>query len=115
MTNVLLPETLSIQEQDLCALLLNLIDNAIDASKKEEQGDIHISIGIAKKYLSVQIKNKSSEDILVHNPTLKTIKSDSIYHGFGLQIIRQIVQKYNGIFDTSMESGYFCASVMLAL
>lgn len=114
-TNVLLPETLNIQEQDLCALLLNLIDNAIEASKKEEQGDIHISIGIAKKYLSVQIKNKSSEDILVHNPTLKTIKSDSIYHGFGLQIIRQIVQKYNGIFDTSMKSGYFCASVMLAL
>lgn len=115
MTNVLLPETLSIQEQDLCALLLNLIDNAIEASKKEEQGDIHISIGIAKKYLSVLIRNKSSEDILVHNPTLKTIKSNSVYHGFGLQIIRQIVQKYNGIFDTSMESGYFCASVMLAL
>ena len=115
MTNVLLPETLSIQEQDLCALLLNLIDNAIEASKKEEQGDIHISIGIVKKYLSVLIKNKSSEDILIHNPTLKTIKSNSVYHGFGLQIIRQIVQKYNGIFDTSMESGYFCASVMLAL
>ncbi len=115
MTNVLLPETLNIQEQDLCAMLLNLIDNAIEASKKEKQGDIHISIGIAKKYFSVQIKNKSSEDILVHNPTLKTIKSDSVYHGFGLQIIRQIVQKYNGIFDTSMESGYFCASVMLAL
>ncbi len=115
MTNVLLPGSLNIQEQDLCALLLNLIDNAIEASKKEEQGDIHITIGIVKKYLSVQIKNKSSVDVLVHNPTLKTIKSDSIYHGFGLQIIRQIVQKYNGIFDASMESGYFCISVMLAL
>lgn len=115
MTNVLLPGALDIQEQDLCALLLNLIDNAIEASKKEEQGDIHITIGIVKKYISLQIKNKSSVDVLVHNPELKTIKSDSIYHGFGLQIIRQIVQKYNGIFNASMESGYFCISVMLAL
>ncbi len=115
MTNVLLPGSLNIHEQDLCALLLNLIDNAIEASKKEKQGDIHITIGIVKKYLSVQIKNKSSVDVLVHNPTLKTIKSDSIYHGFGLQIIHQIVQKYNGIFDASMESGYFCISVMLTL
>ena len=115
MTNVLLPESLNIQEQDLCALLLNLLDNAIEASKKEEQGDIHITIGIVKKYLSVQIKNKSSVDVLVHNPSLKTIKSDSVYHGFGLQIIHQIVQKYNGIFDTSMESGYFCVSVMMVL
>lgn len=115
MTNVLLPETLAVKEQDLCALLLNLIDNAIEASKKEQQGDIHITINIVKQYLSIQIKNKSTLNILKQNPYLKTIKPDAIHHGLGLQIIRQIVEKYNGIFDTSMESGYFCASVMLVI
>lgn len=115
MTNVLIPQSLPIAEQDLCALLLNLFDNAIEASKKEDQGDIHITIGIVKKYFSVQVKNKSSKNILQQNPELKTVKSNSLYHGFGLKIIRQITQKYNGIFTTSMESGYFCASVLLSI
>lgn len=35
MTNVLLPSALSIEENDLCGLLLNLLDNAIDASKRK--------------------------------------------------------------------------------
>lgn len=67
-------------QQYLCALLLNLFDNAIEASKKEKQGDIHITIGIVKQYLSVQVKNKSSLDILEQNPHLKTRKADTVHH-----------------------------------
>lgn len=115
MTEAILPETLSIHEQDLCALLLNLLDNAIEASKKEKQGDIHITIGIVKQYLSIQVKNKSTQNILEQNPHLKTIKSNTGHHGFGIKIIKQISKKYNGIYNFSMDSGYFCVSVMLVL
>lgn len=94
---------------------MNLLDNAIDASKKEEQKDLHITIGIVKQYLSVQIKNRSSVDVLAQNPAMKTHKPDASHHGLGLKIIRSIVRKYNGILQLTMESGYFCASVLLAL
>ena len=113
MTDAILPSTLPISENDLCALLLNLLDNAIDASKKELHGDIQIHIGIVKQYLSIKIRNKSSIDVLSSNPELQTIKSAPEYHGFGMQIIRSIVKKYNGIFDTYMAAGYFNVSALL--
>ncbi|GFP76529.1 sensor histidine kinase [Clostridium fungisolvens] len=115
MTNVLLPSDLPIKDDDICALLLNLVDNAIDASKNEEQGDIHISISVIKNYLQIQIKNKSSIDVLKINKQLKTTKKNKENHGLGLQIIRSIVHKYNGIFKTSMKSNYFVVLVMLQL
>lgn len=115
MTNVLLPPDLPIKDDDICALLLNILDNAIDASKHEKQGDIHILIRVVKNYLQIQIKNKSSVDILKVNAKLKTTKKDKGSHGLGLQIIRSIVDKYNGIFKTSMESNYFVVLAMLQL
>lgn len=113
MTNVLLPASLSIEENDLCGLLLNLLDNAIDASKKETDGDIHISIRQVKNYLEIEVKNKCSSDVLKNNPLLRTTKSDSQNHGFGLRIIDSIVKKYNGIKNIRMESSYFIIDIML--
>ena len=113
MTNVLLPSSLSIEENDLCGLLLNLLDNAIDASKKEKDGDIHISIHQVKNYLEIEVKNKCSSDILKNNPLLHTTKSDSRNHGLGLRIIDSIVKKYNGIKNIQMESSYFIVDIML--
>lgn len=113
MTNVLLPSALSIEENDLCGLLLNLLDNAIDASKKEKDGDIHISIRQVKNYLEIEVKNKCSSDIFKTNPLLHTTKPDSRNHGFGLRIIDSIVKKYNGIKNVQMESSYFVVDVML--
>lgn len=115
MVNCSLPSKINIDDGDLCGLLLNLLDNAIDASKKEENGDIHVNIHVVKNYLTVQIKNKSSVDILKNNPHLFTTKKDQQNHGVGLHVVNSIVNKYNGIFRTSMESGYFVADIMLEM
>lgn len=40
MADVQLPPEISIEENDLCSLLMNLMDNAIDACRKEKDGDI---------------------------------------------------------------------------
>lgn len=114
-TNVLIPANLSIDQNDLCGLLLNLLDNAIDASKNETPGDIHISIRQIKNYLSIQIKNRSSVDVLKNNPQLLTSKKDRQNHGIGLRVVTSIVHKYSGMMNTYMKSGYFTVDVMLML
>jgi len=114
-TNLLIPAKLPIGQDDLCALLLNLLDNAITASQSEPEGDIYISIREIKNYLAIHIRNRCSEDVLQKNPQLKTSKKDADNHGIGLRVVRAIAQKYNGIFKTCMENGYFVADVMLSL
>ncbi|MCI6465517.1 MAG: GHKL domain-containing protein [Faecalicatena sp.] len=114
-TDVLLPPELFIKDNDLCAVLMNLLDNAIDASKTETQKEIHLTLSVVKNYLNILVKNKCTRDILGDNPALKTTKKDKRNHGLGLKIIHSIVDKYNGIFKASMENGYFAVHIMLEM
>ena len=115
LADIIVPENLGINENDLCSLLLNLLDNAIDASKHETNGDIHLSMRVVKNYLSIKIKNKSSVDVLRENPKLITTKKDQHQHGIGLRVVKSIISKYNGILHMSMESGYFSIDIMLEM
>lgn len=112
-TEILIPEKLPINEEYFCTILLNLFDNAIEASRKERNPDIHVYLNIKNQYLVFCIKNKVSYDVLAENPKLKTSKKDSSSHGLGMKIVKRAVRNSNGIFDITMECGYFVATVMV--
>lgn len=114
-SEILIPENLNINEEYFCTVLLNLFDNAIEASLKEENPDIQVFLNVKNKYLVFCIKNKVSFDVISDNPNFKTSKANKDSHGLGMKIIKRSVRKSNGIFDTSMESGYFTATVMFPL
>ncbi len=114
-TEILVPEELDINEEYFCTILLNLLDNAIEASRNESDPDIQIFMNIQNQYLVCCVKNKVASNILEKNPELQTTKSDKKTHGLGLKIIKSTVKKINGIFDISIESNYFVATVMIPL
>ena len=114
-SEILIPEQLNISEDTLCTILLNLLDNAITASLHEPDADIHISIRCVQKYLVCKIKNKCSYNVLEQNPNLATTKQDITHHGFGIKIIRETVEKNNGILNFNYNDHYFTATVMLEL
>ncbi len=113
--NVLVPKQLNISEDLLCTILLNLLDNAIEASTCQENPDLHISVHCAKSYLVCVIKNRADSDAISNNPTLATTKADKENHGLGLKIIRNAVDQANGILTIKNEDGYFIATVMLPM
>jgi sensor histidine kinase regulating citrate/malate metabolism len=110
-----LQENIPIKEDDVCGILFNLLDNAIEASAGYEQADIRIELKIIKNYLSILIKNKTSYNILKENPNLETIKTDKENHGIGINIINDIVKRNHGILDIRMEEDYFVVSALLGL
>jgi sensor histidine kinase regulating citrate/malate metabolism len=114
-TEILIPDHININEEYFCTVLLNLFDNAIEASKKENNPDIQIYLNVKNQYLVFRIKNKVSFDVLEENPKLFTSKEDASSHGLGMKIIRRAVKKAGGILDLSMESGYFVATAMFPI
>lgn len=112
-TEIIIPGQLSINEEVLCTILLNLLDNAIEASKQEDTPDIQIVIKCVQNYLLCKISNKVSSNILSENPSLPTSKADVSNHGLGIKIIRSAVESQNGLLNFECEKGYFTASVML--
>lgn len=110
---VALPSQLHIDEQAVCTILSNLLDNAIEASGSEAEPEIRITLKCVKGYLMYRISNRVSRDVLALNPQLQTTKPDAENHGFGMKVIDQAVRQCNGIFQAEVTGGYFVAKVML--
>ncbi len=107
---------LPFKESDFSSILTNLLDNAIEGCEGISDPQIDVRIYPAKSYLCIIVKNSVDLDTIQANPNLETRKSDPALHGMGLEIIHEIVQKYNGFTRLyATEDGFFNAHVMLRL
>ena len=98
---------------DFSALLTNLLDNAIEASKDEPDGELLLHIFQERGYDAVSIKNKIGKSVLEENPQLRSTKEDKEQHGIGISQIKEIVAEYDGIYDFFEKEGYFCSRVFI--
>ena len=104
-----------IDEQDLCILLSNLLDNAIEACRAIPNAVVTVRMRRVKEYLSLVVSNTIDRDVLKENPTLSTVKPNREIHGIGLRVIREIVRKYDGSVDFESGGGMFHAKLMLRM
>ena len=102
-----IPVKLRLPELDLCCILGNLFDNAIEAccDLPAEQRIIHLQL--RKQYRSLFYR--------LENPYSDTVRSIRIgeYHGYGLKNINRIVQENHGDFYTKKKDGVFTVQVRL--
>ncbi len=104
----------NISDVDISIIIGNLMDNAIEASGKIEKDPfIIVEIFDDKQYVSINIKNKIENSVLLSNPNLYTTKRNKSSHGIGLLSVKEIVKKYNGMYDVSEENGMFVVNIML--
>ena len=108
------PESLGISDIDLCVIIGNLLDNAIEACESVETGGkfIRVFIGMKNTQLYMVFTNTA--------PGKKLSKSGSIFHsrkggnhGFGLMRIDKTVEKHGGYIDRNSEDGAFTTEVLL--
>jgi sensor histidine kinase regulating citrate/malate metabolism len=111
------PNNIEISEIDLCVIIGNLIDNAIEACLKqpnEMDRFIRVYIGKLKEQLYISVSNSVGSDIKKSGKTyLSTKNSDT--RGFGLMRVDRIAEKYSGYVNRQNEEGVFATEVMLPL
>jgi len=100
---------------DLCNLLGNLFDNAIEACTQcaEHHRAIHLSFSQEGERFVLFIKNTIAESVLKTNPYLVTRKKDNAHHGYGTRIIKETAKKHHGFADFYEQDGFFCCNVVL--
>ena len=109
-----LPE-LSIQDADLCVLLGNAFDNALEASKLVENGrkEIWIAIRYTKGLLFILIKNTYAGEVkLSADKKILSCKAES-GHGFGLFSMKRITEKYHGRLDIKPDDEIFIVEILI--
>lgn len=109
------PKELSVSDIDLCVVIGNLIDNAVEACEKveAEKRFIRLYIGILRRQLYLSVSNATNEVVRKFDEEYITTKRGN--HGHGLKRINNIVDKYDGYINRKNEPGVFVTEIMLPL
>lgn len=107
-----IPVSLSVSELDLCIVIANLLDNAIDACMElpPEERLIRVYMEMKGNYLYLALTNTAHGK---KKQTFRTTKGDG--HGFGLARIDAVVKKYGGYVTRASEDGAFSTEVLLPM
>ena len=109
------PERLSVKDVDLCVVIGNLMDNAMEACAKlpNEKRFIRVYMDIKGENLYISVTNSSPGKPERSGGRFLTSKAGS--HGFGLLRMEAIIRKYNGIQKTNGEADAFTAEILLPI
>ena len=103
-----------IRNDDLCTILSNLLDNAIEACRNVSgERDIFVEAKRHRNQFQLSITNSTLD--FSNESIHETTKPDRRNHGFGLKNVERAVKKYNGALQTSNKNGTFSADVFLNL
>lgn len=114
-----LPQNPFIDAIDICAIVSNTIDNAIEACLRMEHSTkctIDIQTYIERDHWIYKITNTSDPvKISTKDGLIATSKNDQINHGLGLKNIHDSVNKYNGVIKMNYENNHFALNTTIPL
>lgn len=108
-----LPPNLDMNDVDLCVVIGNLMDNAIEENRKlnPEKRFLRIYIGMKNTQLYIAVTNAAGKKREKAGGLFRSSKGGR--HGFGLARVESTVKKYDGIFTADSEDGGFTAEVLI--
>lgn len=104
-----------IANNDLCTILANAIDNAIRGAEGCADAKIIVSAHESDGALKIIVRNTVLSKVEIKDNTIKTTKSDSENHGFGLNSIKAAARKYDGFVVLDCDDRYFTLKTILFL
>lgn len=107
-----------IDDMDICSIMGNLLDNAIEAGKEllnVKRPTISIKIGRVNNFIIIKIVNDciSSSKIKMNNGIFKTTKDMKKLHGIGLNSIKRAVEKYDGNCEFDTYDDLFITKILI--
>jgi len=104
-----LPAPMHINAIDLCTIFSNTLTNAIEAVKNLEDCDKVITFDLKNlaDNIVIKVSNPVAKKVMVDGNRINTSKIDKSCHGFGLENIKESVNKYKGTMElNSMEEEF---------
>jgi signal transduction histidine kinase len=115
--NANIPNGLKINEYDIGIILGNLIGNAIEALGKVEEAERYIFLELKYKpdYIIIRVENPYNESLIYENKEYVSTKNDGDIeeHGYGLNNVKDIVEKHNGLININHDNNIFDINIAL--
>lgn len=98
---------------DLCVLLGNALDNAIEGVSGDGNNEIYLELRNVDNFFMISVKNTITNSVLEYNPNLISTKNEKEVHGLGILSMKEVVQKYNGSIEFYESDNKFCCDMLL--
>lgn len=107
-------DSVFIEDVDLNMLLSNVLDNAIEYLNSHDLVDKYIDVNIIEhqNILVVSVKNPTYQSFN-YDSNMGTTKKDKLNHGYGLSIIKNIVNRYDGNVEFESSNNTFSVNILL--
>lgn len=102
-----------ISNNDLCTILTNSIDNAARACKEVAPCKINVTSDETEKGCTITVSNPVLKKVEIKNNSIKTSKKDAQNHGFGIENIKKVAEKYRGFVRLSCTDSEFTIKIGL--
>lgn len=117
--NAEFPRDCNITRDDLCVILFNLLDNAMEACLRymrqtDSTPRIEVTLRRIHQFLIIKIKNPCIPPRKLFG-IFPTTKADIRHHGIGLRNVREKVEKYNGSLEFEVKEDVFTVTALLFL
>lgn len=111
------PRRTNIRSVDLCAILGNLLDNAIEAARQvpdQSERTVALTIRRIHQMLVIKVENSFAAAPVQENGQLKTTKTEGGLHGWGLKSAQTTAEKYDGCVQAGVSGEVFRAVATLS-
>lgn len=109
-----LPEDLPFEAGRLTVIFGNLLDNALEGSRKTEDAWILIKVSYEKGVLFLNIRNIcDSKQLKFSDGKYITTKQEPENHGYGLKSVKQAVEAYSGSMEVECKDNVFDVALVL--
>ena len=107
-----LPHELKLPDTELCAMLSNGLENALNAACAVPDGGIDVYCGVRQSKLLIEIKNPYTGEIHMKDGLPQA--ADPL-HGYGCRSIQSIVQRRKGVCSFEPARGSFILRIAIPL
>ena len=91
----------------------NIMDNAIEAEKAEQQKEIRLSLESKGPYLHITVQNRIQSPVLIDGKLPDITKRDRRNHGLGMYSVTETVTQNNGAINIYEKDGWLIVDVLM--
>lgn len=113
--SISLPKETILPDIDLCAIVSNLLENAVEACTRMKSQDkfIHLKVSSTTKFLLTIIVENSYEGEILRSGNIFISSKKKGRKGIGISSVLNIIEKYNGISKFEYQDQRFKVSILL--
>lgn len=115
----LVPAELNIEEKDLCGLIMNMLDNAVEAAQQVSEKSkrfIRFRTELKHGFLAISCTNSCIGNLVREQERMpQSTKADKAIHGYGLKQMNAVAKKYNSIIDITHTEDTFTVQTALQI